>query len=264
MGQAPLLSTTKHSNFAHSAALPAIPVFKPFFTGSPPAGLGAALEPHSSDVLAGDWEVQDVRGEPPLSVASDPSRSPVWVIDRDESAAASCRRLDSTFIGSIEAAVSCVRSGATVSARGTTFGSSQAARTPIQSGCGRRSRQRAAAFGGWRHRRRHRSPPRFGAVVFRHNPDRRLRRGPHGRRRFCLARRRNQFRHRAGADREHAPRRHRRDRRQARQPQERPAAAGRRNQRHAPGASASATPPRSATAKSCERARSSACLPTSP
>ena len=112
--------------------------------------------------------------------------------------------------------------------RGTTIGSSQAARTPIQSGCGRRSRQRAAAFGRWRHRRRHRSPPRFGAVVFRHDPDRRLRRGPDGRRRFCVARRRNQFRHRAGADREHAARRHRRDRRQARQPQERPAAAGRR------------------------------------
>ena len=79
-----------------------------------------------------------------------------------------------------------------------------------------RSRQRAAAFGRRRAPWRHRSPPRLGAVVFRHNPDRSLRRGPDGRRRFRVARRRDQFRHRAGARRERAARRHRRDRRQAR------------------------------------------------
>ena len=39
-----------------------------------------------------------------------------------------------------------------------------------------------------------RPPPRLGAVVFRHDPDRLLRRCSHGRRRFCVARRRGQFR----------------------------------------------------------------------
>ena len=39
-----------------------------------------------------------------------------------------------------------------------------------------------------------RSPPRVGAMVQRHHPYRPLRRGPHGRRRFRVARRRDQFR----------------------------------------------------------------------
>jgi hypothetical protein len=57
-----------------AAAFPAIPVFKPFFTGRC-AGLGtrlgAALEPHSPGVLAAVGNTRDVRGEP-LSVAIDP------------------------------------------------------------------------------------------------------------------------------------------------------------------------------------------------
>ena len=108
--------------------------------------------------------------------------------------------LDSTFTGRIGAAAS-VR---TLRARPRVQGDDDwitpgRAHTDRRADAGHRSRQRAAAFGRWRHRRRHRSPPHLGAVVFRHDPDRRLRRGSDGRRRFCVARRRNQFRHRAGA-----------------------------------------------------------------
>ena len=72
---------------------------------------------------------------------------------------------------------------------------------------GDRSRQRAAAFGGWRQRRSGRPAPRLGTMVQRHDSDRTMRRRPDGRRRFRVARRRNQFRRRAGARRERAARR---------------------------------------------------------
>ena len=55
------------------------------------ARLRAALEPHSSDVLAGNWEFKDVRRGAPLSVASDPGRSPLPVIDRSATGTASCQ-----------------------------------------------------------------------------------------------------------------------------------------------------------------------------
>ena len=73
-------------------------------------------------------------------------------------------------------------------------------------------------------------------MVQRHHPDRSLRRCPHGRRRFRGARRRDQFRHRAGAGRGRAARRGRQPRRSHRlAAQEQPAAAGRRDQHPPPG-----------------------------
>ena len=62
MGRPHSLSTPIGLGFC-PVLLAAIPVFKPFFTG-PDRGLGAALEPHSSDVLAAVGKRQDVRGEP--------------------------------------------------------------------------------------------------------------------------------------------------------------------------------------------------------
>ncbi len=117
------------------------------------------------------------------------------------------------------------------------LGSGQTTRRISSRGRAYRSRQRAAAVGRWRDHRLGGSPPRLGAVVQRHHPDRSLRRGPHGRRRFCSARRRDQFRHRAGARGSRVARRRRRHRGSAgqRHAQERPPAAARRDHRHAAG-----------------------------
>ena len=91
-----------------------------------------------------------------------------------------------------------------------------ARRISIETSRGRRTRQRAAAVGRWRQQRLRRSPPRFGAMVCRHDPDRTLRRCSDGRRRFHVARRRNQFRFATGTSRGRAARRARRRRRPAR------------------------------------------------
>ncbi len=233
MGQAPSLSTTKHSIFSFLRR-PAIPVFKPFFTGSAP-GLGAALEPHSSDVLAGDWEVQDVQGEPPLSVASDPSRSPVWVIDRDKSAAASCRRLDSIVIGSVEAAVSCVRSGATLSARGPRLDQARprAHRSRVDAAVDLGNEPPLSVDGGTGGviDRRRVSVQWFSGTILTGVCGAALMGGAvfaslDGETNFATCRSGSRTRSAAPS----------RDRRQARQPQERPAAAGWRKRRHPPGA----------------------------
>ena len=117
------------------------------------------------------------------------------------------------------------------------LGSGQTTRRISSRGRAHRSRQRAAAVGRWRDHRPGGSPARLRAVVQRHHPDRSLRRGPHGRRRFRSARRRDQFRHRAGARGSRAARRRRRHRRSAgqRHAQDRPPAAARRSHRHPAG-----------------------------
>ena len=100
---------------------------------------------------------------------------------------------------------------------------------------GHRSRQRTAAFGGRRRRRPGRPAPALGAMVQRHDPDRTVRRGPHGRRRFRVARRRNQFRRGAGAGRDRVARRDLEHRRPLeRLAQDRPAAGAQRTERRAP------------------------------
>ena len=114
--------------------------------------------------------------------------------------------------------------------------------------------------GRWRHRRPRRSPPRFGPVVFRHDSDRPVRRGADGRRRFHVARRRDQFRRAARARRERAARRDRRDRRQARgNAQERPAAAAGEANAARQVIRVSHHHARSATARSCACAPLCAC-----
>ena len=102
-----------------------------------------------------------------------------------------------------------------------------------------------------------RSSPRLGAMVQRHDPDRPVRRCPHGRRRVRGARRRDQFRRRARARRGGAARRRRRSVRQ----RDRARATGCRRSaksRRAGRSSGSAPTTRGpATARSCACARSS-------
>ena len=98
---------------------------------------------------------------------------------------------------------------------------------------GHRSRQRTAAFGG-RRRQFGRPAPAFGAMVFRNDPDRTVRRGPDGRRRFRVARRRDQFRQRPRAGRDRAARGDFEHRRPAeRSAQDRPPAGAQRAERRA-------------------------------
>ncbi len=97
-----------------------------------------------------------------------------------------------------------------------------------------------------------RSPPRLGAVVQRHHSDRSLRRGSHGRRRFRVARRPEQFRDRSGARAARAPSSHRRP---LRAPRARPTGCRRRaNPTASAGSSATPRPAASATARSCASA----------
>ena len=83
-------------------------------------------------------------------------------------------------------------------------------------------------------RRPARPAPAFGPVVLRHDLDRTVRRSTHGRRRFCFARRRNQFRHRTRTRRDGAARRALRHRRPLeRLPQSRSPAGDQRAERDA-------------------------------
>ena len=244
--------------------LPATPQQCPIF-----AGLCAALRPHSSAVLAissHGWNRRCQWGLPHASSTRDRrSRRPV-VATRPEKSAASCAAVD---VRACRPAASGLRSricGATAmlsvgEAQGTA-GLDQGTVARAQIDRGRPSRSISATSRRCRStadRAAGRPPPRLRAMVCRHDPDRLVRRGADGRRRFYVARRRDQFRRAARTRRSRAARRARR--RRSRPPTRCARATGcrrRRSQRLRARSSASPPPPASATARSCACARSCA------